>query len=189
MRQLILKMDMTVDGYVAGPHGEMDWFDAGAPDQWKVLFGLLKSVDTILMGRGMYPEYSAYWSSALTKPGVPKNDIKYARIARKLPHMVFSRTLKSVKPDNYSIVSGDLKKKVQALKRGRGKNLLTYGGAGFASSLLDLGLVDELYLFVNPTLLGRGKSLFEDMERRQQLELTNTTKFRSGTVLLRYSKA
>ena len=189
MRTLILKMHMTLDGFVEGPHGEMDWFDAGAGDQWEEEFALLKTVDAILMGRGMYPDYAAYWRRALTKPSSPKSEVTYARLAETIPHVVFSRTLKAAEWGNTQIMSGDLKQIVRTLKRRRGKALLALGGAKFASSLLNLGLVDELQLIVNPALLGGGKSLFRGMKHRQQLKLARTTKFRSGAVLLRYSRA
>lgn len=156
-------------------------------DQWADEFKLLKSSDTIVMGRGMYPDYASYWRGALTTPGSPPNEVKYARLAENIPHLVFSRTLKRVHWENTRIVKGDFEKEIRALKRRRGKHLLALGGAKFAASLIEHGLVDELQLIVNPALLGRGKSLFKGVTRWRDLRLDGSKKFRSGAILLRYA--
>ena len=90
-------MQMSLDGFIEGPKGEMDWFpfDDGG-EEWKEEFRLLSAVDTVLLGRVMYPGYSSYWRAVLSEPkNYPKNELRYARWAEKTRHIVFSRTMKN----------------------------------------------------------------------------------------------
>jgi dihydrofolate reductase len=190
MRKLILKVEMSLDGFIEGQKGEMDWFDTDDDESWKELFRLLSSVDTVLLGRVMYPGYSEYWRTVLSEPKkYPKNHLRYARWAEKTRHIIFSHTMKKADWENTEVNGGDLEKEVGKLKRGRGGALITFGGATFASALVDRGLVDEYQLIVSPVILGGGKALFKDVNQRLRLKLTRTKAFRSGAVLLRYKSA
>ncbi len=185
MRKVILAMQVTLDGFVAGPKDELDWL-VDEEEQWKDLFEMLRSADTFLLGRAMYPDYANYWRSVLANPAAKKNEMKFARIAEKTPHIVFSRTMKKADWKNTRIERRDVSEAVRKLKQQAGKNIVVWGGASFASSLIGLGLVDEYRLLVNPVILGKGKPLFRNMNERRRIKLVETKKFRSGVVMLHY---
>jgi dihydrofolate reductase len=196
MRKLTLSMHMSLDGYIQGPAGEMDWF---FPDEenWKEMFEFLKSIDTILLGAGMYPGYAEYWRRALSDPKAPPNEVKYSRLASKIEHIVFSNSLTKIDPkapDDYNgdwrkntrIVKGDVKTEVMKLKQSNsGKDIVLYGGASMASSFIELGLVDQYQIWVNQTILGGGKSPFQKVTKHP-LQLTDSKTYKSGVVFLRY---
>ena len=196
MRKLTLSMQMSVDGYIEGPAGEMDWF-VDDDETWKDMFEFLKSIDTILLGAGMYPEYVDYWRRALSDPKAQPNEVKYSKLAGKIDHIVFSNSLTKVDPkapDDYHgewrkntrIVKGDVKTEVLKLKQSSsGKDIVLYGGASMASSFIELGLVDEYRLSVNQIILGGGKSLFQKVTKHP-LKLIDSKTYKSGVVLLHY---
>ena len=183
-RKLILSMTMTLDGYVAGPNDEMDWLINSA-DEWADLFKDLDSADTYLLGRKMYPIYSEYWQSVLRNPDSEANELKFARLADKTQHIVFTKG--DFKPDwKNTRVAHDLQAEVTRLKKENGKNIIAWGGANFAANLIKLGLVDEFRFALNPTVLTKGKSLFNNLEQRKKLALIDAKPLKSGLVILRY---
>ena len=187
MRKVILRIQVSLDGFVEGPNGEMDWLAHDDDEYWQDLFELLESVDTFLLGRVTYPDYAAYWGAVLTNPDSSKNQVRYARIAERTPHLVFSRTLKKVNANNTRIISGDLEGEVLDLKNQHGKDMVVWGGASLASAFVELGLVDEYQFALNPVVLGGGKALFKDVRRRRRLKLAGVRTLRSGVVLVRYT--
>jgi dihydrofolate reductase len=189
MRKLILKTAISLDGFLEGPNGEMDWFSSDDA-VWQEMFKLNAHVDTVLMGRGMYPGYSQHWRNVLaTLRAEPdkhrQNEVTYARWADKTRHIVFSRELKSVEGANMEIMR-DAASDVPRLKREAGKSLLVYGGARFAGALIDQGLVDEYHLVVEPVALGGGKPLFSNLSKRRALKRTDAKLLPSGAVWLSY---
>jgi len=188
MRQLILRMQVSLDGYVEGPNAAMDWFDTEEEEQWKDLFETLESADALLLGRGMYQGYADYWRAALTDPKRSKNHVRFARLAQETPHFVFSKTLKTADWRNTTIRKGELEDEIQDLKRQPGKDMIAWGGASFAAALVVRGLVDEYRLVVNPVVLGGGKAIFGKPGARRLLKFAGSKSFGSGAVLLRYTK-
>ena len=177
-------MQTTLDGFVAGPNGEMDWIMSG-DDEWQELFKDLATVDTMLLGRNMYPGYSDYWRSVLSDPAGNKNEKKYAELADRTPHIVFSGSLQAADWKNTRIAR-NAGKEVAGLKREKGGDIIAWGGASFASSLINLGLIDEYRITLNPTLLGGGLSLFSNVRERHNLALRDSRQLGSGMMLLRY---
>jgi dihydrofolate reductase len=172
-RRIIAAMQVSVDGLIEGPNGEVDWVG-----NWDDSFGLLSEVDTCVLGGGMYPGYEEYWTSILANPegvlsltgAVPNEDeVAYARFADRTPHFVLSSTLGEV-PWQTSTVVRDIEA-IRRLKQEAGKGIYAVGGATFISSLMNVGLVDELRLTVRPIVLGRGKPLFKDVSDRHALTL------------------
>lgn len=185
MRKLILNTVISLDGFLEGPNGAMDWFHTDDAD-WQEAFKLYGDVDTVLLGRGMYPGYSQYWRGVLAEPAKQSQDeLAYARWADKTRHIVFSRALKSADWSNTEIMR-DAAKDVPRLKREPGKNLIVYGGARFAGALIDQGLVDEYHLVVEPVALGGGKPLFNHLSHRRELKRTDAKPLPSGAILLSY---
>jgi dihydrofolate reductase len=193
MRKLIAALQISVDGFIEGPNGELDWAMEDDDETWEDVFEMLESVDTCILGRVMYPDYEQTWLAALANPtgnlplsGKPatKNEIAYARWADKTPHIVLSTTLKKVEWETTRIV-GNVEE-IRKIKQQPGKNIYAVGGATLVSSLMNAGLVDELRLMVNPIVLGRGKALFKDVKERHALTLVRAKPLKSGKVSLTY---
>jgi len=155
---------------------------------------MFANVDTFILGRKMYPDYERYWTTILADPsavlpisGRPPtpNEITYARLADKTPHVVVSKTLDKVAWRVTRIVR-DVED-VRKLKRQPGKDMQVVGGATLVSSLVNAGLVDEFRLTVNPIVLGRGTSLFKDVAKRRELQFVRAKPLSSGKVVLTYT--
>jgi dihydrofolate reductase len=194
VRKLIAALQVSVDGYIEGPNGELDWAMAEDEETWRDLFEMLSHVDTFILGRVMYPDYEQYWLAVLANPdgalpltGKPatKNDIAYARLADRTQHLVVSRTLEKVAWKTTRIVH-DLEE-IRRMKQQPGKDMQVVGGATLVGSLMNAGLIDELQLMVNPLILGGGKALFKDVKDRRGLRLVRTKPLSSGKVSLTYS--
>lgn len=185
-RKLILSMQVTLDGFVSGPNDEMDWL-INTDDDWKDLFGDIDLADVYLLGRKMYPGYADYWRSVLVKPDSDPNELRFAKLADKTQHVVFTRG--AFTPDwSNTRVAHDLVGEVSRLKKEKGGNMIAWGGAGFAASLMDLDLVDEYRFALNPTILTEGKALFSELERRNELALIEAKGLPSGLAVLRYGR-
>lgn len=184
MRKIILSIQMTLDGYVSGPNDEMDWIYTGG-DEWGDMQQDLDGSDTFLLGAKMYPGYAEYWRNALTDPNADPMDRKFAELADKTPHVVFSKSIDSTDYDNYRIAR-DVDSEVAKLKQESGKNMLLWGGASLARYFIEKGLVDEIRLVVVPILLGAGKELFPGDGQRRKLELTGSKELSSGVVVMRF---
>jgi dihydrofolate reductase len=181
-------MQASLDGFIEGPNGDMDWLAYDDEESWASIFQLLKSVDTVLAGSVMYPGYEKYWRETLTNPSAPKNEIEYARFADKTQHIVFSNTLEKTDPiaigwKNTKIVKGNIADEVAQLKKQAGMNMVIFGGASLVSSFIRLGLIDEYHLLINPVTLGGGKSPFKE---KHKLKLVDSKTYKSGLVELHY---
>jgi dihydrofolate reductase len=183
-RKLILSMQITLDGFVAGPNDDADWLII-SDDAWTDLDKDLNAADTYLLGRKMYPAYSEHWQSVLRNPDSDPNELKFAKLADKTQHIVFTKG--DFKPDwKNTRVAHDLSAEIARLKKENGKNIIAWGGANFASNLIELGLVDEYRLALNPTILAKGKALFNNLQQRKKLVLIDSKPLKSGLVILRY---
>jgi dihydrofolate reductase len=194
MRKIIAALHVSVDGFIEGPNGELDWAMTEDEETWKDIFEFLTHVDTFILGRVMYPAYEQYWLAVLANPtgilpfsgkAATKNEIAFARLADKTHHIVLSRTLDKVEWKTTRIVR-DVEE-IRKLKQQRGKDMYVVGGATLVSSLMNLGLIDELRLGVNPLILGGGKALFKDVKERHALKLVQAKPLKSGRVVLTYS--
>ena len=185
MRKLIYSMGVSLDGFVAGPGGEIDW---SAPDEELHRFHnqQTREVGAHLCGRRLY-EVMVYWETAEENPSIPAHELEFARIWKNLPKIVFSETLEKVE-GNARLVRDGVGEEVARLKAQPGQDLAV-GGAGLASTLSKLGLVDEYRLFVSPVVLGSGTPYFPVLEERINLELVETQTFGSRVVYVRYRRA
>ncbi len=182
MRTLKLQMQMSVDGFVGGPNGELDWMQWDWDDELKKYADdLTDSVDSILLGRKMTEGFISYWSSVITDANNPEFDFGKKMIDKQ--KVVFTKTLKKSEWANTVLAKGDIVQEVNELKKQPGKDIIVYGGANFVSSLIKNNLIDQLYLFVNPTAIGNGLSIFND---RTNLKLVKSIPFSCGIVLLNY---
>ena len=183
MRKLILQMQMTLDGFVAGPEGQLDWMTPGMDEkQLAILTELTEGMDTILMGRKMTAGFTAYWESVVeNQPDSP--EYAYAKIFVDTPKIVFSKTAEDIDGRNVTLEKGDVAEVVHTLKQQQGKNLIVYGGAGFVGELVSQNLIDELYLFVHPITLGQGLRVFNG---RHKYQLVKSTVCENGVVINQY---
>ena len=184
MRKLIYSMGVSLDGFIAGPGGEIDW---SAPDEELHRFHnqQTRELGAHLCGRRLYG-VMRYWETADQSPLTPEHELEFARIWKKLPKIVFSRTLERVE-GNARLVRDGLAEEVVRLKQQPGKDLAV-GGAGLASTLIQLGLIDEYRLFVSPVVLGAGTPYFPALDARIDLELVETQTFGSRVVYVRYRR-
>ena len=180
MRKLKLQVQMTVDGFVAGPEGQLDWMTRNL-DEGVIarIVQLTDSSDTILLGRGMTDGFIKYWEAV--QPDSP--EYIFARKIVDTPKVVFSKTGTRVEGKNVQVESGDLVQAVTRLKEQRGKDIVVYGGATFVSALIEHDLIDEFNIFVNPVAIGRGMRIFND---RKALRSTGSTAYPSGVVINTY---
>jgi dihydrofolate reductase len=185
MRKLIYSMGVSLDGFIAGPNGEIDW---SAPDEELHRFHnqQAREVDAHLYGRRLY-EVMIFWETADENPSAPEHVLEFARIWKDTPKIVFSKTLESV-GGNARLVRDGVAEEVARLKEQPGKDLAV-GGAGLASTFIKLGLIDEYRLFVSPVVLGRGTPYFPALEERINLKLVETRTFGSRVVYVRYERA
>jgi dihydrofolate reductase len=189
MRKIIAALVVSVDGFIEGPNGELDWVDS-----WEDPFDLLPQIDTCILGRGMYPGYEKYWGSILADPkGIlpftgkvaTQGEIAYAQFAERTPHIVLSRTLDNVAWKNTRIVR-DVEE-IRRMKQQPGKDMHAVGGATLVCSLMNQRLIDELRLVMHPIILGGGKALFKDVKERHALTFLGAQQLQSGLVRLTYS--
>src|SRR6266511_1384826 len=182
MRKLIYSMGVSLDGFIAGPDGEIDW---SAPDEELHRFHNQQARETgaQLYGRRLY-EVMRYWEKADERPAAPEHELEFASIWKDTPKIVFSKTLEEVE-GNARLVSDGIAEEVAKLKEQQGMDLAV-GGAGLASTLMKLGLIDEYRLFVSPVVLGGGTPDFPALDERINLELAETQTFGSRVVYVRY---
>lgn len=170
MRKVILGLAVSLDGFIEGPNGEYDWCFT---DQDYGLNEFFKQVDTAFIGRKTYEMTLAMDKGS--EAGFPN-----------LKEYIFSTTLDKVK-EGATLVKGDTREEVEKIKSAKGKDIWLFGGAELTSSLLNLKLVDELWLSVHPILLGSGKPLFRNVKDRNYLELLDTRAYSTGLVSLKYA--
>ncbi len=170
MRKVILQLAVSLDGYIEGPNGEFDWCFT---DQDYGMSAFFKRIDSTFMGRKTYELARAMQDEA--PPGFPK-----------FKEYVFSNTLTEVK-EEVILINGDIKKKVEKIKKEKGKDIWLFGGAELISLLMNLHLVDEIILAVHPVILGSGKALFSEIKERTWLMLTDHKIYPNGLAFLIYT--
>jgi dihydrofolate reductase len=185
MRKLKLQVQMTIDGFVAGPNGELDWmWIPGERDEsiLKHVIELADSCDTILLGRGMTREFVDYWENVVdNQPDSPEQSLAQRMV--NMRKIVFSRKQTAINGRNLKVENEDLAATVQQMKEEPGKDIIVYGGANFVSSLISLDLIDEYYIYVSPVAIGAGLSIFKE---RKIMKLESSATYKNGKVLNKY---
>jgi dihydrofolate reductase len=169
MRKVVLGLAVSLDGFIEGPNGEYDWC---VPDPGYDFHSFFNRFDTIFVGRKTYQMSSEMEGGP---SGFPK-----------FKEYIFSTTLDKVK-DGATLIKGNTKTEVEKIKQGKGKDIWLFGGSGLSTSLMNLGLIDELSLAVYPVLLGAGKPLFNNLKDRINLTLLDTKTYPTGVVSLTYA--
>ena len=181
MRKLSVFNLVTLDGYFAGPDGDISWHNVD-PEFQELADKAANSGNTLLFGRVTYELMAAYWPT----PEALREDPVVARGMNSAEKIVFSRTLKTVDWDNTRLVKDDMPLEVRRLKQGSGKSLTILGSGSIVSQLAQERLIDEFQILLNPVVLGRGRSMFEGVKDRFPLKLLSTQTFKNGNILLNY---
>ncbi|MGW7199242.1 dihydrofolate reductase family protein [Streptomyces chryseus] len=181
MRKFKLQVQSTVDGYMAGPHGEMDWLTFPWTDDINAhIDALTDPVDCIVLGRRLAEGFIPTWAA-----GPEGEDQASIDKMNNTPKVVISRTL-TESPWENTVVGDDLAATVNDLKARPGGDMIAYGGGTLVASLITEGLLDELHLFVNPTAIGAGMPVFGDLDRYQRLRLVTARPFDCGITALHF---
>lgn len=177
-RRIILDLAVTLDGFIEGKNGEVDWCIMD-PDMRFTDF--LNQIDTILYGRKSYD----LWGQYIPKNEDPDTEKEIWKLVHSKKKYVFSRTQNEI--DNQAIfINDNILEEVNKLKKKSGKDIWLYGGASLITTFINLGLVDEFRLSIHPVVLGEGKPLFIDVKQRINLKMVNTRTFSSGVVQIVY---
>jgi len=181
MRKLILQMQYSLDGFVSGPNGELDWIFPDLDAEYAA-WGVerLWRAGAHLMGGVTYRDMAAHWPSSTEPYAAPMNQI---------PKIVFSGSLKNADWRDTRIVSGDLAKEIARLKQEPGRDLLAHGGVRFAQSLVRTRSIDEYWLVIHPIALGRGMRIFSDLAAPMRFKLVSQAKFKTGLIAMEMQPA
>jgi dihydrofolate reductase len=184
MSKLILFNLVTLDGFVAGLKGEIDWHNV---DEEFNEFAIkqLDAASGLVFGRVTYELMASYWPT----PAAIKDDPIVADKMNHLPKIVFSKTLTTADWNNTRLIKDHVAEEITKMKQEAGKDLFLFGSADLASTLIRLGLIDEYRIMMNPVVLGSGKPLFKGLNARLELKLEKAKIFGSGNVLLYYQPA
>lgn len=187
MRKVIVSMNVTLEGFMAGPACELDWhFQSWTEDMAQSAAEQLSLADTILLGRVTYNAMAAYWPSQINSSCFPRDDMPFADMMNQYTKVVFSKTIARASWHNSRLVNGDISHEITRLKAQPGKHLIVYGSGSIATFLTKADLVDEYHIWVHPVVLGKGKSFFKELSDQRRLTFTGTRQFSSGVVLLIY---
>lgn len=187
MRKLKLQVQISIDGFIAGQNGEMDWMVWDWDDECKKYVSeMTELIDCIIMGRNLAVGFIPYWENVASNPDDPQ--YSFGKKMTDTPKVVFTKTLDKSEWNNTVIAKGDLIEEVNNLKEQNGKDIIVYGGAAFVSSLIKAGLIDEFHLFVNPTAIGVGLPIFKELDMKQNFALKKAIAFECGIALLQYEK-
>jgi dihydrofolate reductase len=188
MRKIISFIHISLDGFVAGPNGEMDWIKVD-DEIFDYVGKRISEGDTALYGRVTYQMMETYWPTAADKPAATKHDIEHSKWYKNVQKVVLSTTMKDAGLTNTKIISDNLSDKINELKQshnGGSKEILLFGSPTATHSLMQLNLIDSYWLFINPIVLGRGIPLFVNIKDKIKLKLLTTRQFTCGVTELNY---
>ncbi len=186
MRKIISFMHISLDGFVAGPNGEMNWIKVNE-EIFDYVGKRIKEGDTALYGRVTYQMMESYWPTAGDQPNASKHDIEHSQWYKKVHKVVLSKTMKGTDLTNTTIISDNIAKEINKIKQQPGNDILLFGSPTATHSLIQENLIDGYWLFVNPIILGQGIPLFTGIKDKVKLKLLNTHKFDIGVTELNYT--
>ena len=185
MRRLISFVHISLDGFVAGPNGELDWAKVDE-ELFDFVGKRIGEGNTALYGRVTYQMMESYWPTAADHPNPTRHEIEHSKWYANVHKVVLSKTLKGATFPNTTIFSDNLSESIHKIKQQPGKEILLFGSPTATHSLMKLDLIDGYWLFVNPILLGQGKPLFADINDKTKLSLVTTRPFTNGVTELNY---
>ncbi len=193
MRKIISFMHISLDGFVSGPNGEMDWIKVDQ-EIFDYVGKRISEGDTALYGRVTYQMMEDYWPTAADKPTATKHDIEHSKWYAKIHKVVLSKTMKDAGLPagqagliNTKIISDNIAENINEIKQQAGEDILLFGSPTATHSLIQLNLIDGYWLFVNPIILGIGIPLFANIKAKIKLKLLTTRQFTCGVTELNYT--
>ncbi len=187
MKNITLHLHTTLDGFAAGPKGEMDWIKIDE-EMFDFVGKLTDESDTALYGRVTWQMMDSYWPTAADKPNASKHDREHSNWYNNVDKVVLSRSMKDKVIDKTSFIGKNLVSEITKLKKQKGKNIIIFGSPGAAHSLMEYNFIDNYWLFVNPVILGQGIPVFSsNIKHRIKLKSISTKVFSSGVTALNYS--
>ena len=179
MRKIKLQVQMSVDGFIAEPNGEMNWMVWNWDEDLKnYIKEITEPVDCIVLGRKLAQGFIPYWTSNPELEGAEKINSS--------TKVVFTKTLEKSEWKNTVLAKGELADEIGELKKKEGKDIIAYGGADFVSSLIRQDLIDEYHLLINPSAIGSGMPIFSELENIRKLKLVRSKAFDCGIIILNY---
>lgn len=181
---------MTLDGFICGPNNEMDWIErAWTDDINQYVTDILTPVDTIVLGRKLAEGFIPYWASVAADTNNP--EMMSGKKFTDTPKVVFTKTLNYTDTpvtawQNTDLAKGDIVEEINKLKNQKGKDVYACGGVTFVSALVEHELIDDYYLFINPTAIGQGRGIFGRLKGYQNLSLVEAKAFDCGIVVMHY---
>lgn len=188
MRKIISFMHLSLDGFVAGPNGEMDWIKVDQ-EIFDHVGKRISQTDTALYGRVTYQMMEGYWPTAGNKPNASRHDIEHSKWYSQAHKIVLSQTMKGAVLPDTTIISDTLTERIHALQQSPGgsNEILLFGSPTATHALMSLNLIDGYWLFVNPVILGKGIPLFAGIKEKIKLNLVSTQAFTCGVTELNYT--
>jgi dihydrofolate reductase len=187
MRKIISFMHVSLDGFVAGPNGEMDWIKVDQ-ELFDYVGKRISKSDTALYGRVTFQMMEDYWPTAGANPAATRHEIEHSKWYAKVHKVVLSKTLKEDGLTNTKIISDNIAETLNEIKQEAGEDILLFGSPTATHSLIQQNLIDGFWLFVNPTILGQGIPLFTNIKDKIKLKLLPTTRqFTCGVTELNYA--
>jgi dihydrofolate reductase len=187
MGSLTLFMHISLDGFAAGPNGEMNWihvddeiFDHGGERIYKT--------DTALYGRNTYQLMESYWPTAADQPNPTKHAVEHTRWYKTAKKVVLSRTMEDKNLPNTQVISENLVEEINKLKQSTEKEILLFGSPSAGHSLMAADLIDNYWFNLNPVIIGEGIPVFKDVKAKASLSLTESKVFSSGVICLYYTR-
>jgi len=178
-------MHISLDGFVAGPNGEMDWIKVDE-EIFDFVAKRIGVSDTSMYGRVTYQMMESYWPTAADKPNASKHDVEHSKWYKDVHKIVLSKTVESRDSTKTTFINDNLVEKINEIKQQSGKDILLFGSPSATHSLIQQNLIDGYWLFVNPIILGQGIPLFIDVKERINLKLLSTRQFTNGVTELNY---
>lgn len=187
MKKIISTHWISLDGFIAGPMGELDWI-RGDDQLSGYEIGLVTAASTLLLGKGTYQDFAQYWPAVPTNPNAAPWEKTYAERINRLDKVVISHNLQAAKWPTSELWRDIDVARLNELKARPGGDIVTYGSATIVQQLTDLGLVDEYHWLIHPIVLGKGRRLLDNIEKRFDIELVDSERFNSGVMKLIYRR-
>lgn len=178
-------MHISLDGFVAGLNGEMNWININE-EIFDHIDKRIKESDSALYGRVTYQMMESYWPTAANEPDATKHDIEHADWYSKVHKIILSKTMKDEGLINTTIINDNLSNEITQIKQQNGGDILLFGSPRATHSLIENNLIDGYWLFINPVILGEGIPLFKNIKDRVKLKLLTTRQFSCGVTELNY---
>jgi dihydrofolate reductase len=186
MRKIILSQHVSLDGFMAGPNGEMNWIKVDS-EMFDLVGSFTDEADAAIYGRTTYEMMDSYWPTAADKPNASKHDRHHSTWYNEAEKIVISKTMKDVVKNNTTIINDNIADEVAKIKHQPGKNIMVFGSPSVSRLLIANNLVDDYWLFINPVILGEGLPLFSNPVHRIHLQLAANHAFGCGVIGLHYT--